>query len=116
MLHDPDRVPQRRIYVTPTLKRIAPLEIEQSNSFLRQLKQFLEYMVRINIVTETMKVEFYANPATANLLESFVEPAITAIDFCGIQLKFLNYTASQIKQKSWWQYVDNHGFLEYEEY
>jgi hypothetical protein len=37
-----------------------------------------------------------------NLLEKFVRPIIKEIDFCGIKYKFLNYSASQIKSKSWW--------------
>ena len=96
--------------MTPTVKIIAPMQIEQSNSILRELKSCIEYLVRVNILSENYQNEWFNTSDTSKLLEEFVTPNIKEIQFCGINLKFLNYSASQIKQKSWWDYVDNSGF------
>ena len=45
------------------------------------------------------------------MLKEHVKKAIKGISFCGMDLSFLNYSASQIKSRSWWQYIDNHGIL-----
>jgi len=47
-----NRLPQRRIYITPTLKVIAPMKVEQSNVLLRRLHRVLEYMIRVNITED----------------------------------------------------------------
>lgn len=96
--------------MTPTVKIIAPMQIEQSNSILRELKSCIEYLVRVNILSENYQNEWFNTSDTSRLLEEFVTPNIKEISYCGINLKFLNYSASQIKQKSWWDYVDNSGF------
>ena len=49
---DPNRLAQRRIYVTPTVVIIPPMQIEQSNQILRKLKYLGEYLIRVNILNE----------------------------------------------------------------
>lgn len=38
--------------MTPTIKIIRPMELDQSNPLLRQLKYVIEYFVRINIMND----------------------------------------------------------------
>lgn len=54
-----NRLPQRRIYITPSLKIIAPMQIEQSNPILRELKYVIEYMARINLMNDSFEDEFF---------------------------------------------------------
>lgn len=110
-----NRLPQRRIYITPSLKIIAPMQVEQSNPILRELKYVIEYMARINLMNDSFEDEFFNSDKFNELIDTFVKPSIHGIKFCGVDLKFLNYSASQIKQKSWWDYVDNHKFNEIEQ-
>jgi hypothetical protein len=56
-----------------------------------------------------MSDEYYNELKNVHLLETFVKSSIQQIKFCGIEFRFLNYSASQIKQKSWWNYVDNNS-------
>lgn len=85
------------MYLTPTLTILRPMQIEQSNSILRELKYCLEYLVRVNILGDNFRDEWFNSADAAPLLEQFVTPAINQISYCGIDLKFLNYSASQIK-------------------
>ena len=94
--------------MTPTLTIVRPMEVEQSNGFLREVKSALEYFVRINILDDDLR-EIWFNETSRSLLSYFVQPSVNSIKFCDIDLKFLNYSASQIKQKSWWMFADNHG-------
>lgn len=111
-VRDPNKIAQRRIYLTPTLKLIGPAEIEQSNTILRNLKYNIEYLTRVKIISEDYTEEWFNKENQVQLLDSFVKRYIRNIWFCGVHMKFLNYSASQIKSKSWWAYVDNHGFGE----
>ena len=86
------------------------MEVDQSNPVLREIKYLIEYMTRINILNDYLSSEWYNNERNEPLLKSFVEPAIREVNICGINFKYLNHSASQIKEKSWWQYADNHGF------
>lgn len=86
------------------------MQIEQSNAILRELKLSIEYLARIHIMSESFQDEWFNSPSSETLLDTFVRPIIPEFTFCGILFKFLNYSASQIKQKSWWDYVDNHAF------
>mmetsp|Transcript_19299 Transcript_19299/g.29606 ORF Transcript_19299/g.29606 Transcript_19299/m.29606 type:complete len:99 (-) Transcript_19299:1718-2014(-) len=52
-VRDQNRLPQRRLYLTPTLKLVTPMHVEQSNGLLRQLKGVCEYLVRVNILEDT---------------------------------------------------------------
>ena len=84
------------------------MEVEQSNGFIREVKTALEYFVRINILDDDQR-EIWFNETSRALLSRFVQPSVNSVKICGVNLKFLNYSASQIKQKSWWMFVDNHG-------
>ena len=72
------------------------------------MKYCIEYLVRIKILNESFQDEWFNGLKTEHFREKFLEPQIKDINFCGIHLKFINYSASQIKQKSWWDYVHNH--------
>lgn len=108
---DINRLPQRRIYVTTTLVRVVPMVLEQSMQILRLQRNKLEYFVRANILGEHFDQPWFNDAKSINLLEDFVEPAITRINFCGIKLEYLVHSASQIKQKSFWLYVSNYPSL-----
>jgi len=56
---NPNRIAQRRMYITPTVKIIAPMQIEQSNSILRVMKNCIEYLVRISVMSESMQDEWF---------------------------------------------------------
>lgn len=88
------------------------MHIEQSNSVLRELHNCIEYLARVSVMNDWFAEEFFNSDNTRHLLKTFIEPAIERITVCGVKFKFLNYSASQIKQKSWWDYVDNHQFGE----
>jgi len=52
------------------------MQIEQSNSILRELKYCLEYLVRVNILGDNFCDEWFNSGDSAPLLEQFVTPAI----------------------------------------
>ena len=53
-------------------------------------------------MNDTYQDEWFNTEKTDHLLNTFAETAIRHIKYCGITYKFLNYSNSQIKQKSWW--------------
>ena len=75
-ISNPNRLAQRRMYLTPTLKVLRPMQIEQSNSILRELKYCLEYLIRVNILGDNFRDEWFNAGDSAPLLEQFVTPAI----------------------------------------
>lgn len=80
--------------MTPSVIIVPPMEVEQSNQLLREMKEILEYMVRVNIMDENQKEVFFNHENYDHILDTFIRPAIKDLDFCGIHTKFLNYSAS----------------------
>lgn len=70
------------------------MQIEQSNAILRKMKHSLEYLIRITVMNECFQDEYFCNSKTEYLLDSFIEPCINQMEFCGMTFKFLNYSAS----------------------
>jgi hypothetical protein len=87
---------------------VSPLELEQSNPIFRKYKKVLEYFVRINIISENKTDLFFNTKKSQKLLNNFVKNSVDDVKFCGIELKFLGYSNSQIKGKSWWMFIKNH--------
>jgi hypothetical protein len=85
------------------------MEVEQSNQILREVKHKLEYFVRVNLVGENNEEMWFNKEHEDLMLRNHVKKSIKQIQLCGMDLQFLNYSASQIKSRSWWMYVDNHG-------
>ena len=49
----------RRIYQTPTLTIVAPLQREETHRVVRKYKKFKDFFFRLNMVTENMdKIHF----------------------------------------------------------
>lgn len=107
---DPNKIAQRRVYLTPTLKLVGLTQIENSSTIIRNMKFNIEYLMRIKIMQENMQEEHFVSDNQDLILKTFVKPYLETIWFCGMHLMFLNYSPSQIKQKSWWVFVHNHGF------
>lgn len=99
---DENRMAQRRIWVTPTLVLVRPMELNQSNAVLRRMKNLLDYLVRVNILGDDLREQHYNHQMQANILRHFVKPSIKRIEVAGINLEFFAYSASMIKQRSWW--------------
>ena len=70
------------------------MEVDQSNPVLREIKYLIEYMTRINILSDYQQQEWFNNDRNEPLLKSFVEPVIREINICGINFKYLNHSAS----------------------
>lgn len=73
---------------------VAPMEVEQSNTILREVKYILEYFVRLNIVGENNEQMWFNKDYEDLMLKNHVEPAIKNISYCGMELNFLNYSSS----------------------
>ena len=65
---DPNRIAQRRLYITPTVKIVAPLQVEQSNQILRKFKYAVEYFTRINIISDNKSDMFFNNKSSKPML------------------------------------------------
>ena len=70
------------------------MDIDQSNPVLREIKYLIEYMTRINILSDYQQQEWFNNDRNEPLLKSFVEPVIREVHICGINFKYLNHSAS----------------------
>ena len=58
------------------------------------MKYCIEYLVRVNIKSESLEEEWFSNEKSTHLLSTFVESALENIHYCGIHFKYLNYSAS----------------------
>jgi hypothetical protein len=82
---DDNRMPQRRIYVTPSLTLVAPLKLEASNCFLRKERKLLDYFVRINLLEDDKGEPWFNSEKESDILKNFVEPLIEKHSFCFVE-------------------------------
>ena len=63
-----NRLPLRRIWIMPTLIVIRPFEIDHTSPIIREVKNFKEYLAKINILSDMKGEEFFNSKKTEDLL------------------------------------------------
>lgn len=62
----------RRIYQTPTLTIVAPLQREETHRVVRKYKQFKDYFFRLNMVTENLDKVHFGSTRMQTVLDYFI--------------------------------------------
>jgi hypothetical protein len=77
---DLNKMPQRRMFITPTVTLVVPCELEGSNGYLRKFKDKLEFFVRINILSDEFEQPWFNdNFNNDRIFGEYVEPSIEGV-------------------------------------
>ena len=73
----------RRIYQTPTLTIVAPLQREETHRVVRKYKTYKDFFYRLNMVTENLDKLHFGNTRMREILDFMISVLRDGINFGG---------------------------------
>lgn len=74
---------QRRIYQTPTLTIVAPLQREETHRVVRKYKSYKDFFYRLNMVTENLDKLHFGHTRMREILDFMISVLRDGINFGG---------------------------------
>jgi hypothetical protein len=73
----------RRIYQTPTVTIVAPLQREETHRVVRKYKVYKDFFFRLNMVTEQLDKLHFGHTRMQNILDFMIGTLAHGVNFGG---------------------------------
>jgi len=103
---NPDMLRQRRVYLTPTLILFKQNAREQTNRVLRKYINFKDYFFRLILTNDENKQFHFGKESYNQILDNYCLIMKGKFFIGDHKASVLNYSNSQLKEKSVWMLCD----------
>lgn len=92
----------RRIYQTPTVTIVAPLQREETHRVVRKYKKYKDFFFRLNMVSENLDKLHFGSNRMQEVLNYMITILAEGLTIGGDRSQIVNYSNSQLKSHSIW--------------
>jgi hypothetical protein len=97
----------RRIYQTPTVTIVAPLQREETHRVVRKYKKYKDFFFRLNLVTDNVDKIHFGSVRMQAVLDFMIEVLAQGITIGDNKSQIVNYSNSQLKSHSIWMLLES---------
>ena len=87
-------ISQRRIYQNPTVTIFMPSQLEETNRVIRKKFKYVDYFLRIVLVTNNLDKDYYFNKYSGEIIKFVREVLVKGIFVGDRHFETLNYSSS----------------------
>lgn len=84
----------RRIYQTPTVFIVAPLQREETHRVVRKYKKYKDFFFRLNLVTENIDKVHFGSVRMQSILDYMINIMAHGLNIGGSHSQIVNYSNS----------------------